>query len=79
MYCPNCGHECNEVHDKKYYEWFFIALFFPYIGFIAYFLFREYNKRAAKQSLNGLVAFLSFTIVGFIIIILYAVLMGLLV
>jgi hypothetical protein len=66
------------VHDKKYFEWFFIALFFPYVGFFAYFLFKEYNKRAAKQALNGLIGFISFTVIGFLIIILYAVLMGML-
>jgi hypothetical protein len=78
MYCPNCGHECNEVHDKRYFEWFFISLFFPYIGFIAYFLFKEYNKRAAKQALNGVIGFVGFIVVGILIIILYAVLMGIL-
>ena len=78
MHCPNCGHECVLIHDKKYFEWFFISLFFPYVGFIAYFLFKEYNKKAAKQSLNGLIAFLSFTFVGFIVIILYAALLGIL-
>ena len=77
MYCPNCGHECHEVRDRTYYEWFFISLFFPYIGFIIYFLFKEYNKRAAKQALNGVIGSVSFIIVGFLIIILYAILMGL--
>lgn len=76
MYCPNCGHECREVHDKHYYEWFFIALIFPYIGFVLYFLFKEYNKRAAKQALNGVIGSLSFIVVGFTILILYAILMG---
>ena len=78
MYCPNCGHECKEAHDKTYFEWFFISLFFPYIGFIAYFLFKEYNKKAAKQSLNGLIALLSFIFFGFLIIIFYAIMVGLL-
>lgn len=77
MYCPNCGHECNNVHDRRYFEWFFLSLFFPYIGFIAYFLFKEYNKRAAKQALNGVIAFVGSVIVGFLILILYAVFMGL--
>lgn len=76
MFCPNCGHACNEVHDKKYFEWFFISLFFPYVGLIGYFLFKEYNKRAAKQALNGLIGFISFTVVGFLIILMYAILAG---
>lgn len=77
MYCPNCGQECHEIHDRKYYEWFFISLLFPYVGFFLYFLFKEYNKRAAKQALNGVIGAVSFIIVGFSIIILYAILIGL--
>lgn len=76
-YCEHCGKEIIEKQDYSYLEWFLFALLLPYLGIILYFWFKMSNKKAAQRLLQGSLASLSFIMLGFAVIILYVVLIGL--
>ena len=75
-YCPHCGKAIHTLPDKSYIEWFLFGVFLPYIGIILYFWFNQTNKKAAKRLLQGSLGAFAFIILGFSVIILYALLVG---
>ena len=75
-YCPHCGKAVHTLPDKSYIEWFLFGIALPYIGIILYFWFNQSNKKAAKRLLQGSLGSFAFIILGFTVIILYAILVG---